>query len=109
VNGYLSLGKKYNLGGHTIKKVLIDSGLKLKKRKKCPKSDEKQKLRENKCLNKLVKNFLKSSNVLNVILDDESYFTVDGSFGGDGCYENGFYFQYEGLEVPENVKFKPIS
>ncbi len=33
-NSYLSLGKKYNLGGHIIKKVLIDSELKRKKRKK---------------------------------------------------------------------------
>jgi hypothetical protein len=66
-------------------------------------------MRENKCLNQLVKNFLKPSSVLNVILDDESYFTVDGNVGGDGCLENGFYFLYEGLEVPENVKFKPIS
>jgi hypothetical protein len=40
---YRSLGKKYNLRGHTIKRVLIVSGLKRKNRKKCPKSDEKQK------------------------------------------------------------------
>jgi DNA invertase Pin-like site-specific DNA recombinase len=40
---YRSLGKKYNLSGHTVKKVLIDSGVKRKKSKMCPKSDEKQK------------------------------------------------------------------
>jgi hypothetical protein len=34
-----------------------------------------------KCLNKLVKNFLKPSNELSVGLDDGSYFTVDGSAG----------------------------
>jgi hypothetical protein len=59
-------------------------------------------------LKPVVKNFLKPLSLLNVILDDESYFTVDGSVGGDGCYENGFYFQYEGLEVLENFKFKLI-
>ncbi len=52
----------------------------------------------------MVKNFLNPSNELSVVLD-EIYFTVDGSAG----YGNDFYFEYEELEVPENVKFKPIS
>jgi hypothetical protein len=47
----------------------------------------------------LVKNFLKPSNELSVVLEDEIYFTVDGS----ASYGNDFYFEYEGLEVPENV------
>ncbi len=75
------------------------------KRAKCAqKSDAKTKKKwDKKCLNKLVKNFLKPSNELSVVLEDEIYFTVDGSAG----YGNDFYFEYEGLEVPE--KFKPIS
>jgi hypothetical protein len=52
---YRSLGKKYDLHKNTVKKVFINNGGIRKKRKKCPKSDEKQKLRQKKCLNKLTK------------------------------------------------------
>ncbi len=42
---------------------------------------------------------------MSVVLDNESYFTVDGSIG----FGNDFYFEYEDLEVPENVKIKPAT
>ncbi len=92
-NNVSSIAKSYRSLG---KKVFIDSGVK-RKEKKVPKSDQKQRMRQ--MLKKLVKNFVKPSNELSVVLNDESYLTVDG---------NGFYFEYEGLEVAKNVKFEPI-
>jgi hypothetical protein len=38
-------------------------------------------------------------------MDDESYFTVDGS----NCYGNDSFHSYEGLEAPEEVKYKFVS
>jgi hypothetical protein len=102
---YQSLGRKFNLGSITVKNVLVSNEVIRKKRKKCPKSDQKQKLRQKKCLNKLTKTFLKPSNNLSVVMDDESYFSIDSS----NSYGNDYYFEYSGLETPDSVKYKPVS
>jgi hypothetical protein len=76
-----------------------------KKRKKAPKSSENQKNRQKKCLEKLRRDLLKPSNGIDVIMDEESYFTFDGS----NCYGNDSHHSYDGLEAPENVKYKFTS
>jgi hypothetical protein len=38
-------------------------------------------------------------------MDDESYFTVDGS----NCYGNDSFHSYEGLEASEEVKYRFVS
>ncbi len=72
-----------------------------KKRLKAPKSNENQKIHQKKCLGKLRREFFKSSNDIEIVMDNESYFTLDGS----NSYGNDFYYSYEGLETPENVKY----
>jgi hypothetical protein len=54
---------------------------------------------------KLRRNLLKPSNDVEVIMDDESYFTIDGS----DSYGNDFYYSYHGLETPEEVKYRFVS
>jgi len=38
-------------------------------------------------------------------MDDESYFSIDGS----DSFGNDFYYSHESLEAPNNVKFKFVS
>jgi hypothetical protein len=102
---YRSIGRKHNIDEKTAKKILNEAGVFKKKRKKAPKSSEKQKKRQKKCLEKLRRGLLRPSNDVEVIMDDESYFTVDGS----NSYGNDSYHSYDGLEAPENVKFKETS
>lgn len=102
---YRSIGRKHNIDHKTAKKILIEAGVVKKKRKKAPKSNENQKKRQKKCLEKLRRDLLRPSNDVDVVMDDESYFTVDGS----NCYGNDSYHSYDGLEAPENVKFQFTS
>jgi hypothetical protein len=80
-------------------------GVVKKKRKKAPKSNENQKKRQKKCLEKLRRGLLRPLNDVDVIMDDESYFTVDGS----NCYGNDSYHSFDGLEAPENLKYRFTS
>jgi hypothetical protein len=52
----------------------------------------------------LIKELLKPSNGIDVIIND-SYFTFDSS----NCYGNDSYHSYNRLEAPENVKYKFTS
>ena len=89
----------------TVKKVLIEAEVKRCVRKKCPKSDEGQKKRQKTRLRKLRNGVFKASNNCDIIMDDEKYFTVDGS---DTNYNN-YYYSHHLLEVPESVRFKETS
>jgi transposase len=81
---YRAIGRKFKINHKTVEKILGEAGVERKKRK-CPKSSEKQKQHQKKCLEKLRRGYLKPSNGVEVIMDDESYFTTDGS---DTNYNN---------------------
>jgi transposase len=102
---YASVGRKHQISDHKVKEVLIEAGIKRKMRTKAPKTNENQSRRQQKCLQKLRRDFLKPSNGDEVIIDDESYFTVDGCDG----YGNDFYYASDLLEPPLNVKYKNKS
>jgi hypothetical protein len=98
---YRWIGRKYKIDGKTAKKILVESGVNRKKRRKAPKSNDNQRTRQKKCLEKLRRKILMPSNDIEIVMDDESYFTLDGS----NSYGNDYYYSYEGLEPPENVKY----
>ncbi len=102
---YRSIGRNHDIHHMTAKKILNKAGVIIKKRKRAPKTSENQKIRQKKCLNKLRRTLLKSSNHVDVVMDDESYFTVDGS----NCYGNDSFHSYEGLEASEEVKYRFVS
>jgi transposase len=102
---YRSIGRQRSIHHRTAKKILNEAGVVKKKRKKAPKSNENQKKRQKKCLEKLSRGLLRPSNNVDVIMDDESYFTVDGS----NCFGNDSYHSFDGLEAPENVKYRFTS
>jgi hypothetical protein len=101
-NSYRSLGKKLKCDPKTVKKNLEIMGIKRFKRKSAPKVTEKQKLEQRRRLNKLIKSHMKPSKGLEVIMNDESYFELDGA----NYHENSYYYAEDGQEVPENIKFK---
>jgi hypothetical protein len=72
-------------------------GIKRSKRKSAPKVTEKQKLEQQRRLNKLVKSHMKPSKGLEVIMDDESYFELDGA----NYHENSYYYAEDGQEVAQ--------
>jgi hypothetical protein len=76
-----------------------------KREKKRQKVTKIRKFGKKKCLQKLRRTLLKPSNDCEVVMDDESYFTIDGS----DTYGNDFYYTFHGLEVPEEVKYRFVS
>jgi hypothetical protein len=107
---YRAIGRKFSksdvpITGQTVKKVLINAGVNRRKRKKCPKTNENQLERQKKCLEKLRRGVLKASSSVEIIMDDESYYTIDGS---DTNF-NDFFYSSEELEVPEEVRFRPVA
>ena len=102
---YVKLARICKSSDVTVKNVLKEAGVKRLARKKCPKSDEGQKQRQKTRLRKLRNDVFKASNDCDVIMDDEKYFTVDGS---DTNFNN-YYYGHECLEVPDSVKFKETS
>ena len=53
----------------------------------------------------LRRGLFKPSNNIVIIMDDESYFTLDGS----DSYGNSFYHSYEGLELLDSVKYRMVK
>ena len=97
---YRKIARKFKTCHKTVAKILAEAGVQRRKRRKVPKSDEKQKIKQRIRLNKVRKTFLKPSNGLDVIMDDETYLTVDGS----DYRKNDFYYTHECLPVPEEVR-----
>ena len=89
----------------TVKKVLSEAEVKRKPRIKCPKSNEKQKKTQRNRLDKLRKSIFKAENQVIVVMDDESYFTTDGS---DTNY-NSFYYSHECMAAPEEVTHRSVG
>jgi hypothetical protein len=102
---YSLIGRKFGVSDKTVKSILTEAGVKRKNRKKCPEVKADQLVKQKKCLNKLRKTLFKPSNNVDIILDDESYFTTDGS----DTNQNSFYYECEDIEAPENVRFRPVA
>ena len=100
---YRGLGKKHGYHKNTIKKVLNEQNVFLRKRREAPYASQQQKDRQKRCLRKLRDGFFRASNDhISVIMDDESYFDQNGmDFQG-----NKFYFTMDGKPIPDDVKFK---
>jgi hypothetical protein len=77
------------------------SWLTLEWKEKTPKSPQKQ-WKQKKCSGKL-RELFRPSNGMEIVLDDETYFTLHGS----NSYGNDFHYSHKGLETPEmwNIYF----
>jgi len=102
---YRSIGHNHKIDDKTVKDILIKAGIKKKKRIKAPKSNENQQIRQKTCLGKLRRGLMMPSNDSEIIFDDESYFTLDGS----DFHGNDHYFAFDGLPASDLVKYKTIT
>jgi hypothetical protein len=99
---YKFLGKGLKVHRKTAKSYLNSYEVIKRKRIEAPKSDDNQKIRQKVRLSKLRRGLFKPSSSTEIIEDDESYFTLNGTDG----YGNDSYFSHFALETPEEVKFK---
>lgn len=100
----VSIAKQFKISNHSVKKILLNAGIKKKKRIKAPKSSESQKIRQKKCSEKLRRGPFKPSENIEIIIDDETYLTLDGSDN-----YNAYYYSQDGVEASDSVKYKFIT
>ena len=95
---------KFKVCRQVITKWLDQLGIKRKKRKKVPKTSDRQKKKQQVILNKISREEFRASNDdVDVIMDDETYLDENGNqFGG-----NQYYYERQRHEVPEEVKYIP--
>ena len=98
-----SISREFGITHPSVAKILKELGIQRKKRIRCPKSDEKQVKKQKRCLEKLRRGLLKPSNGIDIIMDDESYLTADGS----DTHFNDSYLTHPSVPVPQEVKFRP--
>lgn len=97
---YRQLGKKYNCDKNTIKKYLESMGVQRKKKKIAPFTTAKQQKVIKYRLCELSRNYFSSSSEYKCVMDDESYFTVEGNE-----WQSKHYFESSTHKAPEKAKF----
>ncbi|KAJ3641425.1 hypothetical protein Zmor_027932 [Zophobas morio] len=96
------LGRKYKIDKKYVSNILKKEGVSRKVRKTAPKYTNKQKSEQKKKLRQLSENEFAPSNGLEIIIDDESFFTLDGS----DTANNRHYYCKSGQVVDTEVYFK---
>lgn len=101
---YAVLARKYEVSDKTVKKYLQDMNIKRKKKKSAPLTTDRQENVIKSRLKLLTQSYFSATSIYKCVMDDESYFTIEGNeWQGDS------YYECEGHEIPENVKFKTRS
>lgn len=96
------LGRKYNIDKKYVSNILKEHNVSLVTRKSAPKYSEKQLKDQRRKLRQLAENEFSPSNGLDVIIDDESFFTLDGS----DTANNKHYYCRKGKDVDCEVVYK---
>ena len=99
------LARKFKVSLSTINKYLKSEKVIYKKRKRAPKQSEDQKKRAKSRLSKLCRGVFKATGDAIIIMDDESYFTLDGA----GMPGNSGYYTTDMNETPCDVKHRTES
>ena len=97
---YRELGRKFKCDGKTVKKYLKDMGIDKRCRKVKPTVSENQEITQKVRLRKLVKEIFYAKNNVTCVMDDESYFTLDGNE-----WQGNYYFENTNGPTDENVKY----
>lgn len=99
------LADKFNCTHRTIGNTLKKNGIQIRKRKKASKSTPLQQERQRFRLRKMARGDFAPKNGKKIIMDDESYFTLDGvSMPG-----NKSYYTSDPAATPDNVKFAQVK
>ena len=97
------LARRFGCSRSLIQKVLKEADITYKRRQKAPKVTLKQAMVQKTRIRNLSRGPLCASKPVDVVMDDESYFTYSGSQMPGNV---GFYAGPAG-DAPEHVKFKP--
>ena len=97
------LARRFGCSRSLIQKVLKEADITYKRRQKAPKVTLKQAMVQKTRIRNLPRGPLCASKPVDVVMDDESYFTYSGSQMPGNV---GFYAGPAG-DAPEHVKFKP--
>ena len=99
------LARRFGVSHQYVAKILQKNNIKYKKRIKAPEVTPEQKKRQKTRIRRLARGSLSRSTELEVVMDDESYFTFSGS---DMPANSGFYAG-PGGDVPDDVRFRPVG
>jgi hypothetical protein len=97
------LALNYGITQQYVSKIIRWHGVKYYKRKTKPKTTTEQEIKQR--LNRLRKSKLMPSNDLDVVMDDETYFT----FSGEKHVGNNDYYSKDKTRVDPEVKYKSKS
>jgi hypothetical protein len=97
---YRELGRKIQVHHNTVKKYLTKKGGHRKAKKSAPKTTARQQSVIKARLKPLTQYFFSAKSIYKCVMDDESYFTVDGN-----GWQQQSYYESEDHPATENVKF----
>lgn len=82
------LAQKYGITQSWVGVLLKRNGIRYFKRQSKPKTTDKQRIKQKRCLIKMSKNEFRPKNGIKIVMDDESYFPMSGQNipGNDGFY-----------------------
>lgn len=95
-----ALGREVGATGQTVKKYLANMNIHVRKRKSRPLVSELQAMTQRQRLNKMVNSFFPANRDVAVVMDDETYLTLDGN-----DWQGTSYFTSPTKEVSSEVKF----
>lgn len=97
---FRKLAKRVGCAQKTVQKYLLEMDIKCKTKKIVPKVSDKQYLVQNSRLKKFVTEFLRKKKESTLIIDDDSYFTLNSS-----KWEEKNYYVRNGLKITNNDEF----
>ena len=80
------LARRFGISKSYVSKVLKEGGIAYRRRSKAPSTTSKQAMKQRRCVRRLSRTSLRACEEVEVVMDDESYFT----FSGDNMPETGF-------------------
>ena len=99
------LARKFKVSQATVSREIKNQNVEYFKRKCAPAATEEQKERQKVRLRKLCRGVFRPTGNAKIIMDDESYFTLDGA----GMPGNSGYYTSDRNSCPDNVKHKNQS
>ena len=99
------LARRFGISQSYVRKILAEEGLKYRTRTKAPSTTPEQRKSQKIRIRRLASEVLNTDADLEVVMDDESYFTYQGS----EMPANKGYYAGPGGDAPEDVKHRPIG
>ena len=99
------LARRFGVSFQYVAKILKEHNIKYRKRTKIPLVTPEQQKRQKTPIRRLSRGRFSAGRDLDVVMDDESYFTFSGT---DVPANAGYYVGPDG-DVPDSVRFRPVG